>query len=121
MAWLNLIKHIDWDIETSNIGITPPNNYDLPFRESFRTSIYKQEGWGAFEDRHERVGDYLLRDYVYTIIDNNIGKPFSKCFSYFIRKTRKNTDLKYYYFLREFEKEYGYYFIDNNGLIQLKK
>ena len=43
MAWLNLIKHIDWDIETSNIGITPPNNYDLPFRESFRTSIYKQE------------------------------------------------------------------------------
>ena len=47
MAWLNLIKHIDWDIETSNIGITPPNNYDLPFRESFRTSIYKQERWGG--------------------------------------------------------------------------
>ena len=120
MAWLNLIKHIDWDIETGNIGIIPLNNYDLPFRESFRTSIYKQERW-AFEDRHERVGDYLLNDYVYTIIDNNIGKPFSKCFSYFIRKTRKNTDLKYYYFLREFEEKYGYYFIDNNGLIQLKK
>ena len=121
MPWLNVIQDINWDIETNNLGITPPNNYDLPFRESFRTSIYKQEGWGAFEDRHERVGDYLLRDYIYIIIDNNIGKSFSKCFSYFIRKTKKNTDLKYYYFLGEFEEKYGYYFIDNNGLIQLKQ
>ena len=50
-----------------------------------------------------------------------LGGLFQNVFHILFVKPKKNTDLKYYYFLREFEEKYGYYFIDNNGLIQLKQ
>lgn len=123
MAWLNLRSrelefHNDEEGWYDGAGIF--SECYLPFRESFRTREIVKQGWD-FRDYNDgqRIGDVTPWKYASMVIENNIGKPFDKAYSYFLRKTKHIWD-RHYWFLNDFDvtRRFPEYCVDENGNIQ---
>lgn len=134
MPRLNLVHDLKWrfnDLLVSIMEVEPedqlshPNwgfpievdDCDLPYKESFRHRELMIQSWDFINHRNQRIENVRIGKFIDRLIQNNIGKSFSRTYSYYCRKANKIQD-KHYFFMQEFvDKKYDYQ-IDNEGLIQ---
>lgn len=106
-----------WCQDEEECMTKPLSGDSYPFRESFRTRQQIAQGWGFREDRYPRVQGKIIWAFLDRFLEGSIGKKFDEAYSKFCKIASKLPD-KHYYFMREFESNRPYYFIDSDGLIQ---